>query len=274
MRFKLFPLLVFLALAGAALADNYKDAVLRDQPFAYYRLSESEDSQPVADEVGNNPGTFQNNPTTGAPGAIANDPGDKAVTFDRAKVQSIQLTNFANFGSSMSRGFTVEYWLKTSNSTDHQTIFGTANGPGFITDFLSDIAYAGSKKRLRMYIRDNHKDRYEANWYPVGSNVNIFDNAWHHVVEIYAPKASPTHKLQFYIDGQRQTITLMHKDGTPVFSDFNHPLMLGAMDLRGTDPDHLDGSLDEVAFYTTVLTPEQIMNHYRASGAGDHLRRP
>ncbi|EDY19105.1 hypothetical protein CfE428DRAFT_3282 [Chthoniobacter flavus Ellin428] len=39
-------------------------------------------------------------------------------------------------------------------------------------------------------------------------------------------------------------------------------------------PDHLDGSLDEVAFYTTVLTPEQIMNHYRASGADDHLRKP
>ncbi len=277
MNRKVFPLpnaavFVLLGLAVTAVADDYKDAVLRDKPFAYYRLSESESSQPVGDEIGNNPGTFQNNPTTGADGAITNEAGNKAVAFDRAKGQYIELTNFGKFGNSMSSGFTVEYWLKTSNFTDHQTIFGTANGPGYITDFLSDIAYEGNKKRFRIYIRDNHKNRYGADWYPVGRNINIYDNAWHHIVQIYAPKAEGIHKLQFYVDGQRQILTMMHKGGVPAFSDFNHPLTLGAMDLRGTEPDHLDGSLDEVAFYTTVLTPEQIMSHYRASGASERTR--
>lgn len=276
---KLIPLpnatlLALLALLATATADDYKEAVLRDKPFAYYRLGESEDSQPVADEIGKNPGTFQNNPATGTSGAIANDADNKAVSFDRAKGQYIQLTNFGKFGTSISSGFTVEYWLRTSNFTDHQTIFGTANGPGYVTDFLSDIAYGGEKKRLRMYIRDNHMNRYGADCYPVGRNINIYDNAWHHIVQIYDPKASGIHKLQFYVDGQRQITTMMHKGGVPQFTDFNHPLTLGVMDLRGTQPDHLDGSLDEVAFYTSVLTPEQILSHYRASGAEDHMRKP
>lgn len=279
MNVKLFLLpqavwLVLLGLAATGAADDYKDTVLRDKPFAYYHLSESEASQPVADETGSNPGTFQNSPATGITGAIANDADNTAVTFDRSKGQYIQFTNFGKFGSSMTNGFSVEYWLKTSNFTDHQTIFGTANGPGFFTDFLADIAYGGNKKRFRMYIRDNRMNRYEANWYPVGKNINIFNDAWHHIVQIYAPKAEGIHKLQFYVDGQRQILAMMHKGGIPTFTDFNHPLTLGAMDLRGTEPDHLDGSLDEVAFYTTVLTPEQIVSHYRASGAGDHLRKP
>jgi hypothetical protein len=129
-----------------------------------------------------------------------------------------------------------------------------------------------------MYIRDNHEDRYEAEFYPVGGNINIYDNSWHHIVQAYAPKTGgQNNKIQFYVDGVRQTITLVHKGasrGNPMFSDFNHPVTLGAMDLRGKEPDHLEGSLAEVAFYKSTLSPEQIMNHYRASGAADHLRRP
>jgi len=262
--------------ATSARAENYKDAVLRDKPFAYYRLGEAANTEPVFDELGKNPGTYQNNPTVGEPGAISSDPENKSVSFTRTQSQFIRLTEFGRFGSSMTHGFTVEYWLKTTNFTDHQTILGTANGPGFITDFLADIAYTSHTKLLRMYIRDDHEDRYEAEFYPTGRNINIYDAAWHHIVQVYAPKTGgANNKVQFYVDGVRQTITLEHKGaarGNPLFSDFNQPLSLGAMNLRGTQQDPLDGSLDEVAFYASVLSPEQIMAHYRASGAADQLR--
>lgn len=266
-----------IALLATAAADNYKDAVLRDKPFAYYRLNESHPAQPVVDEMGNHTGAFQNGVSVGTAGALAHAPENKAVSLARENNQYIQLTTFGKFGSSMSGGFTVEYWLKTANCTAHQTVFGTANGPGFITDFLSDIAYRGEKGRLRLYIRDNHEDRYLADFFPRGRNINIYDNAWHHIVEVYAPKGGGlNNKVQFYVDGVRQTIAVEHKGPprNPDFSDFNNPVSLGAMDLRGTEPDHLEGSLDEIAFYTSVLSPEQIASHYRASGAADHLRFP
>lgn len=268
---------ILCTLSTTALADNYKDTILRDKPFAYYRLNENESTQPVQDEMGNQPGTFQNGVSVGTAGALTHDPENKAVSFARENSQSIQLTAFGKFGSSMTGGFTVEYWLKTANFTDHQTIFGTANGPGFITDFLSDIAYHGDKKRLRLYIRDNHEDRFEADFYPGGRNINIYDGAWHHIVQVYAPKdGGANNKLQFYVDGVRQAISVVHKGPprNPVFSDFNNPLTVGAMDLRGTKSDYLDGSLDEMAFYPSALSPAQIMSHYRASGAADHMRSP
>ncbi|MDR3406761.1 MAG: LamG domain-containing protein [Chthoniobacter sp.] len=276
-----FPLLnASLALLVAAItsaqADNYKDAVLRDKPFAYYRLNETVDTEPVADEMGKNPGTFQNKPAVGGPGAIVSDSENRSVALARAQSQFIRLTAFEKFGSAMTGGFTVEYWLKTGNFTDHQTIFGAANGPGFITDFMSDIAYTGHTKLLRMYIRDNHEDRYEVEFYPGGQNIDIYDDAWHHIVQVYTPKAGGVNdRAQFYVDGIRQTVTVEHKARSrtnPVFSNFNQPLTLGAMNLRGVEQDYLDGSLDEVAFYTSVLSPEQILAHYRASGALDHLR--
>src|SRR5581483_2119047 len=179
-----FPLLnaslvLFIAIVAAAHGENYKDEVLRDKPFAYYRLGEADNPAPVAAEMGRNPGTFQMGPSAGNPGAITRDPENKSVSFARAQSQFIQLTALGKFGTSMTHGFTVEYWLKTANSTDHQTIFGTASGPGFITDFLSDIAYTGHTKLLRMYIRDNHENRYEVEFYPGGRNSDIYDNAWH-----------------------------------------------------------------------------------------------
>jgi len=243
-----FPLLnaslvLFLAGIAAAHGENYKEEVLRDKPFAYYRLGEVDNTAPVADEIGRNPGTFQKSPFVGKPGAITRDPENKSVSFDRAKSQFIQLTTLGKFGTSMTHGFTVEYWLKTANFKDHQTIFGTASGPGFITDFLSDIAYNGHTKQLRMYIRDNHEDRYEVEFFPGGQNRDIYDNTWHHIVQVYAPTAAANQKAQFYVDGIRQTVTMEHKGasrGDPVFSDFNEPLTLGAMNLRGAVQDPFD----------------------------------
>jgi hypothetical protein len=270
----------FACMAGLALlfspatvvkADSYKDAVLADKPFAYYRLGETAATQPVADEMGNNPGTYLNSPKVGTPGAIATDRENTAVTFARHRAQYIKLTKLANYGSSLSSGFAVEYWLKSADSADHQNIFGTANGPGFITDFLVDIAYGTKRGRLRMYCRDNHSNRFQADFYPGGKNVNIYNNKWHHVVHVYDPKAgSLNEQVLLYVDGIRQTMTVSNKGGAPQFSDFNEGLSLGATDLRGAEPDHLEGSLDEVAFYRGPLSADQIMTHYRAAGSREH----
>jgi hypothetical protein len=249
--------------SSSGAADSYKETILHDDPFAYYRLDERNVAQPVADERGNHPGTFQNDPALAVPGALANEPQSRAVTFRRAQAQYAWLTNFGQFGSRMTNGCTAEYWLKTGNATDHQTIFGVANGPGYINDFLADIAYNGTRNRLRLYIRDNRWNRYEVNFQAGGQNANIFDNAWHHIVHVYAPKAAELEdRVVFYIDGVRQKVAVLHKGNAPVFANFNHPLTLGAMDLRGKQPDHLDGSLDEVAFYTTPLSAEQVKRHH------------
>ena len=107
---------------------------MADKPFAYYRLNEASNTDAVADELGQNPGVFIHEPEVGTPGAILSDPEGKAVHFaPRAKSIRQSSTNLGKYGGGISRGFTVECWLKTANSKDHQNVFGTANKPDYIT---------------------------------------------------------------------------------------------------------------------------------------------
>jgi hypothetical protein len=246
--------------------NSYQSVVLADRPRAYFRLGQFDDTDTVADEAGLTTGTYMNRPNVGAPGAVASDPNGAAVSLARDKSQYVELTNLGNYGSSLSDGFTVEYWLKTGNATDHQTIFGTANGPDFATDFLADIGYEDGTKRLRMYCRDNHWNRFEVDFHTESHNIEIFNNRWHHIVHVYDPTATDSNEqARLYIDGTRQTVSIFRRGEAPKLSNFRNPMTVGAMNLRGTICDHLDGSLAELAFYDRPLSAAQITAHYRAA---------
>jgi alpha-tubulin suppressor-like RCC1 family protein len=262
-------LLFLAALAGTAFpshASQYSATVLADTPFAYYRLNETSNAQTVADQMGANSGRYVNGPTVGVPGAIVSDAASTAVSFNAAASQYVQLTTMGNYGSSMTSGFSVEYWISDSNSTTYQAILGVANSGGYNTDFLVDIAYGGNAGRLRLYYRDDAYNRYEADWYPTGGNVNIYDGAWHHVVHVYNPSAGTVgNRVLFYVDGILQTTTVTLGGSVPSSSNFNGPLVVGAMDLRGTIEYFLQGSLDEVALYTSPLSAARVLAHFQAA---------
>lgn len=189
-------------------AASYKDVVLGDAPFAYYRLNESTNASPAADQKLNNPGSYKNTPACGISGAISSDATNTAVLFTRADSQYVQLTTLGNFGSTSTSGFTVEYWLKTADSTDYQGILGTINSPGSNTALLADIGYSGDAGRLRLYYRDENNNRYETNFLPTGGNIDIYNNKWHYIVQVYDPGATTVgDRVLFYVDGVRQTAT-------------------------------------------------------------------
>jgi hypothetical protein len=273
--FPLVPGLVMIASTfAAAEPETYREAVMADKPYAYYRLDEKLNDEAVADETGRNPGAFVNKPEVGVPGAIPSEPRSTAVRLARAQSQYIKLTTLGDFGSKISAGFSVEWWLKTTNDRAHQNVFGTANKPDFRTDFLVDIAYGGIARRLRIYCRDDHGQRFEGDFVPGDQNVDLYDNQWHYVVYVYEPGAAENEgPVRLYVDGRRQTMTFSKKGQTPELSKFNAPMLLGAMDLRGKIEDTLDGTLDEVAFYTAPLSEAQIVKHYRAAGYDESERR-
>jgi hypothetical protein len=248
-----------------SLHASYADVILADQPFAYYRLNEAQDTYPAVDEQGDHHGTYEWGPNVGVAGALIGEPGNTAVSFSRAKRQFVQLTTFGDFGTNMTQGFTVEFWLKTSDAKTYQVIMGTTNSPNFVTDFLVDM---GGKKpgRLRLYYRDDEWRRYEANFYPDAGNAKIFDDAWHLITQVYDPQTKDVNdRVQFYVDGVKQTITVYQGKGVPSSSNFNQAIALGAVNKRGVVEGHLEGSLDEVAFYKHALSPQQILSHYRAA---------
>jgi hypothetical protein len=255
---------------GGDLASSYKDAVLADKPFAYYRLDESAATEPVADEAGNNTGVYVNNPRVGVPGAIATDRESTAVSFDREREQYVKLTAFERFGSSLSSGFSAEYWLKTADSSDHQTIFDSNKPEHGATAFVSDIAANPKTKQLRLYCRDDHSNRFDAMFTPGGKNVDIYDDRWHQIVFVYDPTTPVlADQVLLYIDACRQELTVGRKKAAPMPSNFDAAVTLAASDPGGAGSSvryNLQGSLDEVAFYLRPLSEAQIISHYRAAG--------
>ncbi len=267
MRFLLLAFAAVLGLGGSGVsASTYSSAVLSDNPYAYYRLDETSNLDPAVDQMSLNNGAYVNGPTVAVSGALVNDVVSTAVSFNAAASQRVLLTTLGNFGSSMTSGFTVEYWLNDSNSTAYQVILGSANSGGYNTNFLVDIAYGSQAGRLRLYYRDDAYKRYEVNFYPSGGNVNIYDGAWHHIVHVYDPSAALlADRVLFYVDGVRQTAAVTQAGGVPASSNFNQPMTLGAMNLRGTVQYFLQGSLDEVALYKGKLSAARVLAHYQAA---------
>ena len=96
---------------------------------------------------------------------------------------------------------------------------------------------------------------------------DIYDGDFHHVVMTYdSSGGSASNRLKAYIDGQPQTLSFYYT-GTPSnFSVLDQPVGIGAT--QGTPPsavNFFDGTIDEIAFYDTVLTPAQISAHYDAT---------
>jgi len=205
----------------------------------------------------------RSDPFFGEVGAIETDSTNAAVCFNSSQSQYVLLTTLGNFGSIMTGGFTVEYWLRTTDQTSYQTILGAANTGGYLTDFLVDIA-SHDANELRFYFRDDYWNRYEARFYPVGSNVNIYDDVWHHIVHVYDPSASLLgDRVVFYVDGQRQSVPVTLGGTEPlVCSNFNVSMVLAAFNKRASVMDHLNGCLDEVAFYLHPLSAAEVGKHY------------
>src|SRR5438128_6400185 len=66
----------------ASAGVGYSAVILADNPLGYWRLGESDPSQPAKDASGNgNDGTYNLGVTVGQPGAISRD-SDTAVQFD------------------------------------------------------------------------------------------------------------------------------------------------------------------------------------------------
>ena len=98
-----------------------------------------------------------------------------------------------------------------------------------------------------MPLRSRERSRYRA---LEGSRV-INDDRWHHLVYTYENGA-----MKLYVDGALDASAFVARipGGGPAFLGWDEAVQT-----------HLAGSLDEVAVYDAVLTPQQIQAHYSAS---------
>jgi len=221
----------------------YAQAVLADNPRAYWRLGEL--SGTVArDETGSgNNGTYINNPILGAPGGTTET--DTAITLD-GSTQYVQILDDAklDLGDSVS----VEALIRRTNDAN-----------------LDSIVMKGGAYGLQL---DDNTVNGQVLWRQDGGGIFAHanpgisaDGLVHHVV---GTKSGSTRKV--YIDGVDVTIL----DTNVTLTDTGNELNIGRQASNGTRYFH--GSIDDAAVYSYALTAAQVAAHYAAAKASTAQR--
>lgn len=235
-------------LAAASVFRPYQNAVTADTPNFFWRLDETSGTA-VSDQTANNRhGTLV---STGSSwyqrGALASEPYSTAFSTSSTRINA----NTSVAGPSV---FSVEAWIKTSSTTGGRVLgFGNATG-------TTDSTTTGRQ----LYLAPNGRAYFGVgkNETAVSSTSALNDNVWHHVVGTYT---SGKDGMKLYVDGVLQDSTKATVQNLTGYWRAAGESMSGWP--GNPTSTYYDGSLDELAVYTKVLTPARIQAHYDAATA-------
>jgi hypothetical protein len=235
-------------LTATAPGAAYPDAVLADNPIAYWRLDEVGGSPPdLATNSGSlgpaGNGVYLGAPLRQQPGALAGS-ADAAVAFDGV-VQKLDVPHQAALNPS--GRLTVELWVRLEGG------LGTLRSPLSSRHLPAGEAYGyvfsttlGNQWEFRTH---------------TGLTANrvlggvVQSNAWTHLVGIYDGIAT-----RLYVNGAAvgYPVTNAYAPNTVT------PLRIGGGANEGSGAFFWPGRIDEVAIYNTALSPARVAAHHQA----------
>jgi hypothetical protein len=251
------------AAAVPAAAQQYQNAVLADNPVAYYRLGEASNAT-VANDLapagGTNSAALEGG-TVGfaSPSLIGTDPGNGSVTLGPGDGR-LTAAAFDKVGT----GYSVEYWVRlnampTNCCTPVVSDGDGADGDGF---FLMNYII-GPGQGVTGDVRPHYsRVNMPLSSSPDDSTQALVNGQTYHVVSTWNadPNAPATDNATIYINGVLDSSFTVTKNGDP--ANENNPLFLGRDNRTGYAGASF--TLDEVAVYDYALTPARIQAHFNA----------
>ncbi len=230
-------------LKAASTFYPYRTEVLGDSPYLFWRVNETSGVAMNDAGTGNKDGTLLGQTyALGQASALVSEPRDKALGL------TIGVIN-ANTNVTAPGTFSVEAWVRsTSNSGGRILGFGNGTGsnPSSVVDRQLYLAPTG---KVMFGIGSTKKT--------VASSGTVNNGAWHHVVGTYGSGT-----MRLYVDGVSQG------SSTANTISMSGIWRAGAEQMSGwagnpTDQ-YFEGTLDELAVYTDVVTPAEVLSHYNA----------
>jgi hypothetical protein len=211
---------------------GYSSAILATPGLvSYWRLGESSGTS-ATDSKGSNTGTYTSTLTLAQPGAIQGDSNTSVQLSATGSIVATQITVPVNV--------TWEGWVKLASWPTNSTVIGQWDGTH------------GSM----LYLVNPSGNHSITMWVQGASTADVIPgpslNAWHYLVGTYDGT-----NARVYVDGQ---LAIGPTALTGPITTPTKPLEMSAYNNGGGD--HLNGYLDEVAYYNVVLTPAQILAHY------------
>lgn len=222
----------------------------------YWSLNEGNGLVAFDSSGNNNDGVLNNGPswTNGIVG--------DALSFDGVN-DFVDCGLLADFGSNhLADTTTYSFWARTSQTVP-SGFFGVANSPDFTTTLVIHFN-TPEQDKFRFYLRDDNNQRLSAD---LAEPFDFTNTGWHHFAIV---SDSQNNELKFYIDGVSRAIAYRYRETPASFSDFNHPLYIGAWDYLGgieypSPPIQppivpFSGEIDEVKVYNKPLTSTEIQS--------------
>jgi hypothetical protein len=232
-----------LGVAFLAAPADYRSAVLADSPVLYWRLGETAGATTAADSSPNaRPGTYSGAPTLGVPGLIVNDP-NTAATLARASAQSVFRANEAAL--QITAALSLEIWLKlTALPTAGQFHPVITKNASTNEIYAIDLNNPSGTVQIRFHIQTT----------AATVQTNVFTPAAGAVAHIVCTYDGAN--MATFVNGV-QLGTNTAKTGAIATS--TDQLTVGSWSNGG---DFLNATVDEVAVYSTALSPARILAHY------------
>jgi hypothetical protein len=227
--------------AGCVVQEDYRSLVLANNPAGYWRLDEANTG---AGKVATNwgslgtaaNGVYSQGVTGGAAGAISSD-SDTAASFNGV-TGNIQVPFNAALNTST---FSIECWAKPNLSA-----------PGSYMGVIS------ASTNYALYAMPGVTNGSWAFWTGNGAGWNIqagsllLSNQWAHLVGTYDGT-----NQNFYVDG------VLVASAPQVYApQATNALLIGAGGVSSSPAYFFSGVIDEVAFYTNVLSEANVAAHY------------
>lgn len=236
---------------GSGAASAYAKAVVADGADSYWRLGAA--TRGIAsDSAGGDDAIVGAGVTLGQKGAIAAD-GDLAAAFSGGSRAAV----VARRSRTTRHRLSVEAWVKTRDARGGEIvgIGDSASGDGRTT---ARALYLNRHGRVSFGVLSGRSPQ------AIEAPGRYDDGRWHHLVGTVDEGGAA-----LYVDGVRVGVD---RGLTPGGSFTGH-WHIGGDDLTGwpgeREQNHLTGVIDEVAVYSTALSPAQVRRHYVASGRVD-----
>lgn len=229
---------------------TYSQAVLADNPIAYWRLDETNGT--IANDFWGGYNGQYTNVTLGLPGYNVFDP-DFAAGFGTISVTNSCIASIPiDFYTPGNATFSVEAWVKAGAQTSDNGIITKGYGAGG-EQFTLDTG--SGAHGYRFFVRDLGGGVHLANG-TVGPN-----NTWQHLVGVCDEVNG---YLALYVNGVTNAGNVL-ANGSGLLTSTN-PLTIGSRQLSQNSAYNLNfvGAIDEVAVYNYALSPAQARAHYVA----------
>lgn len=204
------------------------------------------------DFKGVNDGVYVRGVTLGASGALTgNNPANASATFDG-------VDDYIEVDRGISDDFSIEFWFKSTQGVGTGSQWWEAAGlvDGEVYGYTNDF---GVSLRADGKILAGTGNTSSGNDTTILSGAGFNNGQWHHVV---FTRVKSSGALVLYVDGTSRAT------GTGNKNSLNVPTTLSfgrQNDNAHNAGQYFNGSLDEVAVYSTALSAATVLQHYNAA---------